>query len=52
MFGAAKSVLPVLGGMERTFDSTLRQFKMCSRSVTFISDRFVLLGGHFRCTLE
>ena len=27
MFGAAKSVLPGLGGMERTFDSTLDQFK-------------------------
>ena len=27
MFGAAQSVLPVLGGMERTFNSTLDQFK-------------------------
>ena len=27
MFDAAKSVLPVLGGMERTIDSTLGQFK-------------------------
>ena len=27
MFGEAKSVIPVLGGTERIFDSTLDQFK-------------------------